>query len=253
MFRVQCIVLALLAAGGCVASRGGEFEPELDRKIDEAFARAEQPWAGPPGERTGNVTLVVEKVLVDRRDALQLESAWRYADEHVTVRGGNLARRNGVRIGIALDGFRLALQAAMQQSRNVQVETAMITSLSGTAGSIAVGQDTYVESLRYRAPGGQIVLLERAFVGASLVAVPTVLPGDSVRVRLYPRFTTRDGRTIDVAAMATEVVVANGQPMVIGGLDQASDDVGAVLFSWGRRQQERRVILTVTPHIHGAP
>ena len=68
MFRVQCIVLALLAAGGCVASRGGEFESDVDRKIDEAFARAEEPWAGPPGERTGNVTLVVEKVLVDRRD-----------------------------------------------------------------------------------------------------------------------------------------------------------------------------------------
>jgi Flp pilus assembly secretin CpaC len=85
------------------------------------------------------------------------------------------------------------------------------------------------------------------------VATPTILPDDMVRVRLHPRFTVREGEYIDVAAMETDVVVANGQSLVIGGLEQASDDVGAALFSYGRRQEERRVLLTVTPHIHGAP
>lgn len=253
MFRVHCIALALLMAAGCVTVPAERRRSDLDRRIDEAFARAEEPWAGPHGERTGNVTLVVEKVSVARSDAVRFESAWRYVNEHVVARGGNLAHRNGMRIGVELDGFRLALQAALQKASSQRIETTMITSLTGTRGFIAVGQDTYVESMRFRGPGGQFTLLERAFVGTSLVATPTILPGDMVRIRLHPRFTARDGQFVDVASLETEVVVANGQSLVLGGADQASDDVGAALFSVGRRQQERRVLLTVTPHIHGAP
>jgi len=250
MVRIHCIALALLMAAGCVTVPVERPRTDLEREIDEAFARAEEPWAG---ERTGNVTLVVERFLVDRTESSRFESAWRYADERVTARGGSLAHRNGLRIGIELDGFRAALQAALRSASTHRIEKVMITTLNGRPGSIAVGQYTYVEALRVRGPGGGLTLLERAFVGTSLVATPTVLPGDMVRIRLHPRFTARDGQYIDVASLETEVVVANGQSLVIGGTDQASDDVGAALFSTGSRQQERRVLLTVTPHIHGAP
>jgi len=85
------------------------------------------------------------------------------------------------------------------------------------------------------------------------VAVLTVLPGDKVHVRLHPRFTTSDGRVLDLAEMTTEVVLRHGQPMVIAGLDQSSDDAGSALFSWGREREERKVVLTVTPYIQGLP
>ena len=254
MHRVQWLWLLplLLAAAGCAAGPGGSFDSQLDREVREGLARADQPWWA-SGERTGNVMLVVEKILLDRRDQVSLEAAWRYVDENVVAGGGALARQNGVRIGVAAGGFRAALQAALQKSSKQEVQKAMITALSGTTGTILVGQDTYVDVLRYRSPLGETVLLQRAFVGASLVVEPTILPEDKVRVRLYPRFTTRNGRTIDLTEMAVEVVVKHGQPLVIGGLDRSSDEVGAALFAWGRERQQRRVVLTVTPYIQGAP
>jgi len=247
------MALVLLAVAGCVTTSGerDRFESDLDRQVREGLARAElAPWAG---ERTGNVTLVVEKILLDRSDRVDLEAAWRYADQNVVVRGGDLARRNGIRIGVATEAFRAAFQAALRKSSRQEIRKTMITCLSGTAGSIRVGEDTYIETLRYRSPLGDTVLLERTFVGASLVAVPTILPDDRVRVRLYPRFTTSRGRTIELADMATDVVVRHKQPLVIGGLDRSSQDAGFALFSWRREQDERRVVLTVTPYIQGAP
>ena len=248
MHRLQWIPLLLLSAAGCVTTESWRFEPGELKPV-----RSEQPPRQPPAERTGNVTVVVEKILVGRQDQINLDSAWQYADEHLVVRGGQMARQNGIRIGVSTGGFRAAFQAALKKSRNKQVQEITITTLSGTEGMISVGQDTYVEVLRYSTPRGRTVLLERTFVGSSLVVEPTILPDDKVRVRLYPRFTTRAGHAIDLAEMSTEVVLAHGQPMVIGALDESSDNAGFALFSWRRERESRRVTLTLTPFIQGAP
>jgi type II secretory pathway component GspD/PulD (secretin) len=253
MVRLHCIVLALLAAAGCVTVPAERPRSDLEREVDQAFAQSDEPWKNASGGRTGNVTLVVEKVSVARSDLAQLESAWRYADERVAAAGGALAQRNGLRVGIALDGFAAALQAALQKTSTQKIEKAMITSLSGTSGVITVGQDIHVQSLRIRGAGSPFTLLGQSSVSASLVATPTILPDDMVRIQLHPQFTERDGQYFDLASVETDVVVANGQSVVIGGLDQSSDDVGAALFSLQQGRQERRVLLTVTPHIHGVP
>ena len=252
---MQWIVPLLLAAAGCVSTEGWLFEPEEPVAVEsdaewEVLTR-EAETEKPPAERTGNVTVVVEKILVGRQDEVNLEAAWRYADEHVVAGGGDLARRNGIRVGVSTDGFRAALRAALRKSRIKQVEKTAITTLSGTSGMIKVGQDTYVEALHYWTPRGRRVLLGRTFVGSSLVVEPTILPEDMVRVRLYPRFTTRAGRAIDLVEMSTEVVLAHGQPMVIGSLDESSDSAGFALFGWRRERESRKV--TLTPLIQGAP
>ncbi|MDP6438096.1 MAG: hypothetical protein QGH74_00510 [Candidatus Brocadiia bacterium] len=261
MSRVLWLVMVLLSAAGCVSGDAWQFEPyeskavesKSERGLREAHAKSEQPSLPRSVERTGNVTIEVEKMLVGQHDQARLDSVWRYADEHVVVRGGQLARRNGIRVGVSKGGFRAALRAALKESRNKQVERITITTLSGTAGMISVGQDTYVEVLHYRGPRGERALLERAFVGSSLVVEPTILPEDKVRVRLYPRFTTRAGRAIDLAEMSTEVVLAHGQPMVIGGYDKASDNAGFALFAWRQERESRKVTLTLTPFIQGMP
>jgi len=255
------VSLLVLAAAGCAWEENrqygwGEGDPfasdtQWMRRADHSAT--DQMPAQPPAERTGNVTMVVERIAVSQQDQTDLEAAWRYVDEHLGAAGGQLARRNGVRVGVATGGFRGALQTAFNKSRSREVQKTTLTVLSGAAGMIKVGQNTYVEALRYRTPLGRTVLLERTFVGASLVAEPTILPGDRIRVSLHPRFTASDGRVVDLAEMSTEVVVAHGQPMVIGGLDQSSDDVGLALFSWRRERESRKVTLIVTPYIQGAP
>ena len=49
------------------------------------------------------------------------------------------------------------------------------------------------------------------------------------------------------------IVVRHGQTMVIGSLDESSDDVGSALFRWGRERESRQVTMTLTPLIQGAP
>ncbi len=247
------VVVVLAAAAGCLSMETWEDESEVPRPDWDARVHQPEPERA-PAERTGNVKIVVERILVARRDAVYLGSAWNYVDEHATVViGGDLARRNGIRLGVAKTGFSAALQAGLKKSRNRQVKKNWIVTLTGTRGEITMWRGTYVDVLHYWTPLGRRVIIERAFVESSLMVEPTILPGDMVRVRLYPRFTTRDGRVIDLTETATEVVVAHGRTLLIGGVDETSQNVGSTLFSWGEDREDRTVTLTVTPFIEGAP
>jgi len=214
--RVLWIVPLLLpAAAGCFSEERWEYGVG---EGDPFASDAEWMPAQPPAERTGNVTMVVERIAVSRQDQTDLEAAWRYVDEHVAVGGGQLARRNGVRVGVATGGFRGALQTAVNKSRSREVQKATLTVLSGAAGMIRVGQNTYVEALRYRTPRGQTVLLERTFVGASLVA-----PGGDVdRGRGCPRPADGDrgARSVLRRCRPCAVLVAAGAGEQEGDLDR---------------------------------
>ena len=50
---------------------------------------------------------------------------------------------------------------------------------------------------------------------------------------------------------AAEVLLRHGQPMVIGGMDDATDSAGWALFSWGKTRGTRRMTIVVTPFIEG--
>ncbi len=89
-------------------------------------------------------------------------------------------------------------------------------------------------------------------MSASLGVVPAILPGDKVRLQFCPRFITPDGRSIELASMTAEVVMANGQSLVVGGSEEPAYGIGAALFSAGDKG-EHRMLLVVTTHIHGAP
>jgi len=244
------VILASVASlCGCTQHQFRETEGErILREWRESLDRV-------PARRTGNVMIMVDRTLVDQSNSAGVSAAWRYTDENIAVgsKGGDLARRNGIRIGVVKDGFAAQFRAALEKVGNKETSQTFLTTLSGSTAAIMVGQDTYIEVLRYRTLLGESVVLQRAFVGTSLVIEPTILPDDRIRVELYPRLTTREGRSVNLTDLATEVVVNHGQPLVIGGLEQSSENsAGAALFSWGRQRRRRNLTMTVTPYIDGA-
>jgi len=252
------VVLVLWAwAVGCDypegASRGAEESPARRalREYEEQMAQLGGPA---PKERTGNVIVVLERHTYDRSDALQVASAWRYADQHILARSraGPLWRRNGLRLGLATDHFRGALGISAGGSRRTGSQRMMVTALSGQEAALMVGTDVYVPRLVVWTWAGPTVLFESEFVGSSLVVVPQVVGEDQIHVALFPRFTSRSGRIIDVTELRTEVVVPHGETLVVGGLDESQDSLAYALFGLDRRRADRRSLLLVTPYIEAA-
>lgn len=227
-------------------------KPKVARKGD---IRIKAPAPGLLAQSPDNVAITIEKIGTDARSATDASLAFRYANANVVARspGGRLARRNGIRIAVGNANFRAQLSASHRRSRHSTRESMFITVLSGHEGQILMGSDTWVGRLGYWTPRGYRVLVERAFVGRSLVVRPRILGRGLVEVELWPRFSTRGRRgAIDVTELATKVVVRDGQPIVIGGTATASDDVGTILFGIGKRTRSGTTAMILTPKIGGA-
>jgi len=249
------LLLALLpAVWGCMDDMERDESPAIQAVREwEEMSVPHQEKA--PVRRTGNVAIVVEKISVNQNEQANVDLVWQYVNEKIAVGtdGGKLARLNGIRIGVTRGGFRAALSAALQRSKSSEQQKLWLTALSGTQGSIMAGQESYVGLLLYRTFQSETLLIKNTFVGASLVIEPKILDGDNIQLKLHPRLSTREGRAIDLTELTTEVVVRHAQPMVLGGLNEASDNAGFALFSWSRSKQTKKMTLVVTPFIEGAP
>lgn len=280
------LVVLLAAAGGCfvadpsiyqgsgtpapsgrrTASARGEAGARRDDRGDirvaptrmadsarEGDIRVPPAAATLPGRSPNNVAIIIEKLGTDARTATAASLAFRYANDTTAIRGGApMARRNGIRVGVAGRNFRARLGASHRRTRSSTREQVFITCLSGTEGQILMGADVLVQRLGYWGPHGYHVLIERAMVGRSLVVRPTILPGGMVQVTLWPRFTARGRRgAIDVTQLATTVVVRDGQSIVIGGMTSGRDDVGTVLFGFSRSSRSSTMTMILTPKIGG--
>jgi hypothetical protein len=88
-------------------------------------------------------------------------------------------------------------------------------------------------------------------VGTSLKVRANLLPGNQVRVRLTPSISwlSADGSgAIEFTEAATEVIVASGQPLVIGGSTTQTHAITREILGIGARDgsSTTSVILTVT-------
>jgi hypothetical protein len=201
-----------------------------------------------------NVAITVEKIGVDRRSSMDASMAFRYADDTRKIKGGHVARRNGLRVGIAGDNYKVAFGASARRSRSTTRDSMFIVVQSGTQGFIQMGEDTFVKRLGYWTPFGFRVIVQNAFVGRQLVVRPVILAKGLVEVELWPRFTSRGKRgAIDVTELATKVAVRDGQSIVLGGMTSGGDDVGSVLFGVGRRERTHNMTIVLTPKIGGLP
>jgi len=239
---------------GCAYPEGAPVESGAQLALRQYEEQMEQLGGPPPEERSGNVIVVLERYTYGQDDALRVASAWRYADEDIVAgsRSGRLWARNGVHLGLATKRFRAALKVSASGRRQTTTQRMMLTALSGHETSLLVGSDIYVPTLRLWTWSGVVVVLEREFVGSSLVVVPEIVGEDQVRLSLFPRFTSRSGRVTDVTELTTEVIVPHGQTLVVGGLDQRRDSLSYALFSLGGRRSNRKTLLLVTPYIEAA-
>ncbi|MFP4058686.1 MAG: hypothetical protein ACLF0G_17605 [Candidatus Brocadiia bacterium] len=264
------ILLAVLAVAGCA----------MDPSIYEGYGttpppREEAARPVPPPQRPAaekgdirimpakptfparsptSVAIVVEKLGTDRRSAADAQVAFRLANDNVAVAspGGRVARRNGLRIGVAGENLRARLDTAARRTSRTTRESMFIVVESGSEGFIQVGRDVFVQGLRYWTPRGWQTIIERGFVGRQLVVRPRILPGRRVEVVMWPRFTTRTRRgAIDVTELSTRVVVPDGHSLVVGGTTTGSDSLGAVLFGLAGERRAGSMTMVLTPKIGG--
>lgn len=88
-------------------------------------------------------------------------------------------------------------------------------------------------------------------LGASLCVRPRLLPDGHIQVSVFPRITARGNHplSIDVMELSTDVVVLEGFPVSIGGLDEEKRQGYARLFGVGRVFDGQSLAVTLTPKI----
>ena len=227
--------------------------PRVREAADKQAAPTPSPAPGAPGRIADNVGIVVEKYDTNTVNAagMSLGVAGRRGRAGLRAAGGPLLARNGLRVGVATGSFVAQLRASARRGRSSSRQQMFITVLSGHEGSILAGSDVFVQRLGFWTPRGYRVLLERSFVGRALAVRPRILGGGRIEVELWPRFTTRRGRVIDVTELATKVVVRDREPLVIGGMNTGHSDVGSVLFGIGGTTRGSTMTMLLTAQIGG--
>lgn len=127
----------------------------------------------------------------------------------------------------------------------------------GGAGSIMVAQDVPYQQMAYYydyatgkghvAPG---VAWQR--VGTALAVRPVILPGNQIRVTLTPvisYFTSGGGGTVEVVEAASDVIVANGARLQIGGATGSLHAITRQVLGYSFQQSSQETALTLTATI----
>ncbi len=127
----------------------------------------------------------------------------------------------------------------------------------GGAGSIMVAQDVPYQQMAYYydyatgkghvAPG---VAWQR--VGTALAVRPVILPGNQIRVTLTPvisYFTSGGGGTVEVVEAASDVIVANGARLQIGGATGSLHAITRQILGSSSQQSSQETALTLTATI----
>ena len=255
--RIGAAAAAALVLAGCMGADVyddfGTTKPEPPSRAGRATAnpRAPKP-ASPAGPQ--NITIVVEKYDSATFAAAGATLGLRAAGRHgaVVAGGGAALARNGIQLSIGTANLRARLRASASRRRSSLYQQMFITVADGQEGTLVVGSDVWVNRLGFWTPSGFVVVVERQFVGRSLVVRPRLLGGGRIAVELWPRFSTRRGKVIDLTQLATKLVVQEGQPLVIGGTSTQGESVGAVLFGLGGRQRTSAMTIVLTAKVGGA-
>ncbi|MCX7007646.1 MAG: hypothetical protein NTY53_10445 [Kiritimatiellaeota bacterium] len=134
--------------------------------------------------------------------------------------------------------------------------TQLLTVSSGRAAALFVGKEVpYLDYLMDYLVG-QRVLTERIAwerVGAQLVVQPTIIgDGPNINIRLYPQLSgTVGGKpfTKQFIELATEVEVADGRTLQIGGLGQHAEFYNRFLVGMQQDGTTQSLNISLTPHI----
>lgn len=92
-------------------------------------------------------------------------------------------------------------------------------------------------------------------LGASLWVQPRLLPDGNIELEVYPKVTARGAEplAVDVKELATRVVVAEGQAVSLGGLDEAKSAVYRKLLGVGKVFSGRNLAVTLRASVMRLP
>lgn len=198
-------------------------------------------WSGAlhaQGDRLIKVAVDLRQAAAQSRDVLQ--GSGRVI---ITERGST---RSSGRVG-----------ADSRQTR-VQETTGIFTLVrdGGQATLSVATQVPYREVAFYRdyATGAGYLASGVAFkdVGTSLRVSASILPENQVRVRLVPTisfFSPDRSGTIEFTEAATELVVPNGRPVVLGGTTTQLHEVTRQILGFSERQSGQETLITLTATI----
>lgn len=135
--------------------------------------------------------------------------------------------------------------------------TQMLVAMDGRSATLRVGERVPYLSwlMEYGHRYGYIreVGIEWRDVGSFLAVEPTIVGPGLIRVRVIPELSGRrkDGRRqkIKFTHLATEVTVANGQTVQIGGFLKDEDFSSKFLIRGGSGSSSRTTTITLTPRI----
>jgi hypothetical protein len=181
---------------------------------------------------------------------VQLQHTGVQSDEGVQARGGVIITERG---GVQPRG---RVGAGSTQTRTRHASGIFTLVQDGGESTLTVAtQVPYAQVAFYRdyATGAGHVVRGTVFrdVGTSLKVRASLLPGNQVRVRLTPSISwlSADGSgAIELAEAATEVIVASGRPLVIGGSTTQMHVVTRAILGISTRDgaSESTVVLTAT-------
>jgi type II secretory pathway component GspD/PulD (secretin) len=135
--------------------------------------------------------------------------------------------------------------------------TQMLVAMDGHSASIRVGERVpYISWLtEYGSRHGYVrdIEIEWKDVGSFLAAEPTIVGPGLIRIRLIPELSGRlkDGKRkkIQFTDLATEVVVADGQTISIGGFSKDEEFSSKFLVGSAPGSRSVNTTITLTPHI----
>lgn len=262
----------LVAAALVMAAETAEVRAHPVALLDlEAAAEVVRPLLGPGGrvvvEPSRRQLIVIDTPAAQQRvaDALRrLEAGIRNVRIRVRTsyetderhRGAEVSGRRGpVSVGRPRRGDGIEVRGGAGSSRTRSTAVQEVLALTGSRAEIRVATETpYADWLLDWSLGHGLVVQGTAWqeAGTSLVVTPTLMGDGRVRLRLTPRLVISRGgtpQTLDVAELSTEVVVAPGEEVDLGGLPMADEsfrDRFFVGFDEGGRTARVRITVSTT-------
>ncbi|MBI2923330.1 MAG: hypothetical protein HYY18_19920 [Planctomycetes bacterium] len=204
----------------------------------------EEEWnaAGSTGEKL-NVRTEVTIYEIDERDAEGWSFFW---GASVPVAGGRLSF-NGLRVATGGAAFYARIDAWQRRSTVRRKTAPFIVSAPGYPGMIDVGEVRPEPVTIWIYDSGEVVgTYEWTKAGCSLEVTPFIEEGGRIRVRVHPVVAHREGggRT-RIGELETEVVVPEGDAVIIGGSEEARNSVGSTFFSRVESSRRYRMVFVL--------
>jgi len=144
-----------------------------------------------------------------------------------------------------------------QSTTTREKTTQMLVAADGRSATIRVGERvpyvTWLTEYGYRHGYVREIEIEWRDVGSFLRMEPTIVAPGLIRIRLTPELSGRlengDRQAIQFTHLATEVTVADGQTISIGGFSKDEDFSSKFLIGRGSRGESSVTDITLTPRI----